>query len=652
MFYHFQPLLLLLACVLVSCSAAALLPKNSFMAERNLKRSLGPGFPVQIQIAISQNNVDQAIESLLKISDPTSPEYGQHWSAQKVATAFAPSKQSLKAVIDWLSSVGIPPARLSPSHARGHYLIRSTLGEAERVFNVTCSLNGGQTNKLKCTDYVIPKSVSHIVDYITISSLNMPRATSSINTKREPAPRTKSRKRVQNKIELSDKAVVNCSIYTVPSCLTELYNIPPSTNTTVNPSNTFGIYEIAWMSWLPADLDEFFGLFQPDLVGQRPVIDAIDGGYLQTNYNFTPFNLEADLDFQYALALTYPTLVLDIQVGDEFVSGDVNNMLAAFDRYYCGSLNSSIDPQYPDPQPGGYNKTDCGNVTPPKVLSISYTDPEASFPTAYLKRQCVEFLKLGLMGVTVIVSSGDYGTASGYSPGTCIDRSTGISNATTGEFSPQWPASCPWITSVGGTQRFTQSSGANSSIAETTDIRKKSQAATEETAFDVVLPGVHSTSGGGFSNVFPAPAYQQKAISTYFDRHHEGAHLASLQQRGFFNATRIGRGFPDVSALASTYLVYVESVLETVYGTSASAPVFASIIALVNNERLHAGKPPVGFINPVLYAHPEALNDITTGANLGCGADPAFRATEGWDAVTGLGSPDFERLKDVFMNIW
>jgi tripeptidyl-peptidase-1 len=256
------------------------------------------------------------------------------------------------------------------------------------------------------------------------------------------------------------------------------------------------------------------------------------------------------------------------------------------------------------------------------------------------------------MGVTVITSSGDYGTASGYSPGTCINKDTGVSNATTGEFSPQWPASCPWITSVGGTQRFSQSGDVNGSVSQTTTkTTKKSRTAVEETAFDVVLSDVHSTSGGGFSNVFPVPSYQQKAISTYFDHRHEGAHLASLQKNGFFNATRIGRGFPDISALASTYLVYIEGVLETVYGTSASAPVFASIIALINNERLNAGKPPVGFVNPVLYAHPEALNDIQTGANLGCGADPAFRATEGWDAVTGLGSPDFARLKDVFMNI-
>lgn len=666
----FQTLIFVFVYVLVFCNADTSRPRNRFSAGRNLNKLSGPASPVQIQIAMSQDNVDLAIASLLKISDPTSKEYGQHWSAQKVATAFAPSKQGLKTVTDWLSNEGILPARLSPSHARGHFLIRSTLGEAERIFNITCSHNSRQTNKVKCTDYTIPKSVSHLVDYITISSLSTSRPVRKINKdKRRAALGVNSRNRMQDKIELSDNASVNCSLYTVPSCLREFYNIPPNANITVNTSNTFGIYEIAWMTWLPEDLDMFFGLFQPDLVGRRPVVDPIDGGYLQTNYNSTPFNLEADLDFQYALALTSPMPVLDVQVGDEFVSGDVNNMLAAFDklvspaikeqekctnkifRYYCGSLNSSFDPQYPDPKPGGYNHTDCGNVTPPKVLSISYTDPEDSFPTAYLERQCIEFLKLGLMGVTVVVSSGDYGTASGYSPGTCINRKTGVSNATTGEFSPQWPASCPWITSVGGTQRSTQPANANDSIAGTIDKKRNSQMATKETVFSAILPGVHSTSGGGFSNVFPAPSYQQKAISTYFDQRHEGVHLASLEKNGFFNATRIGRGFPDVSTLASTYLVYIEGVLETVYGTSASAPVFAAIIALINNERLNAGKPTVGFVNPVLYTHPEALNDITTGANLGCGADPAFRAAEGWDAVTGLGSPDFARLKDVFMNI-
>lgn len=333
MICHFQTLLFFLVYILVFCIADTSLPRTGSLSGRNLNKLLGPASPVQIQIAVAQDNVDLAIDSLLKISDPTSREYGQHWSAQKVATAFAPSKESLKTVTDWLSDEGILPARLSPSHARGHFLIRSTLGEAERIFNVTCSYNSRQTNKLKCTDFTIPKFVSHLVDYITIGSLSTSRPARKIsNTKRKAALGTHSRNRMQAKIELSENASVNCSLYTVPSCLREFYNIPPSTNITVNKSNTFGIYEIAWMTWLPEDLDQFFGLFQPDLVGQRPVVDPIDGGYLQTAYNSTPFNLEADLDFQYALALTSPMPVLDVQVGDEFVSGDVNNMLAAFDK--------------------------------------------------------------------------------------------------------------------------------------------------------------------------------------------------------------------------------------------------------------------------------------------------------------------------------
>lgn len=330
---HFQTLLFFLVYIPVFCNADTSLPKNGFSAGRNLNKLLGPASPVQIQIAISQDNVDLAIDSLLKISDPTSREYGQHWSAQKVATAFAPSNESLKTVTDWLSNEGILPARLAPSHARGHFLILSTLGEAERIFNVTCSYNSRQTNNLKCTDYTIPQSVSHIVDYITIGSLSTSQPVRKISkTKRRPTLGTHSGNQMLDKIELSGDASVNCSLYTIPSCLREFYNIPTSTNITVNKSNTFGIYEIAWMTWLPEDLDKFFGLFQQDLVGQRPVVDAIDGGYLQTNYNFTPFNLEADLDFQYALALTSPMPVLDVQVGDEFVSGDVNNMLAAFDK--------------------------------------------------------------------------------------------------------------------------------------------------------------------------------------------------------------------------------------------------------------------------------------------------------------------------------
>lgn len=70
----------------------------------------------------------------------------------------------------------------------------------------------------------------------------------------------------------------------------------------------------------------------------------------------------------------------------------------------------------------------------------------------------------------------------------------------------------------------------------------------------------------------------------------------------------------------------------------------------INEERLSQGKGTVGFLNPVLYANPWALNDITNGTNLGCGTE-GFHATKGWDPATGLGSPNYERLRDLLVSL-
>lgn len=76
------------------------------------------------------------------------------------------------------------------------------------------------------------------------------------------------------------------------------------------------------------------------------------------------------------------------------------------------------------------------------------------------------------------------------------------------------------------------------------------------------------------------------------------------------------------------------------------------MITCINAFRLNAGKKPVGFINQTLYRHPEAFNDITVGSNFGCSATTeGFSAVEGWEPVSGLGSPNYSKLKEVFMNL-
>ncbi|KAI8635240.1 subtilisin-like protein [Xylariaceae sp. FL1651] len=582
--------------------------------------------PIRIEIGLkTQLAFETAAASLLKVSDPHSLEYGRHWTREQVSRTFAPRSEDSRAVMRWLHGHGVTRKRMTHAHSRGHVVIESTFRETERLLGTTCTVGGDPESGeelASCDNYTLPASVSSAVEYITVTSRHVVKR---LPFRKRESPTALPRDLLGNGALLD----VNCSEYTTPACLRTLYNMPFNSSGP-HPSNSFGIFEQAWVTWLPEDLDLFFQLFEPSLVGRRPVVERVDGGFTQTNYTLSPFNLEPDLDFEYAMALTHPQPVQNIQVGSRYQVGNLNNLLAALDRFYCGSLDPSVDPLFPDDDPtapDAYNHTtDCGSIaTLPNVLSISYSYPEASFPKAYLKRQCLEFLKLGLMGVTVVASSGDTGTASGMAPGTCINETDPDGQAHT-RFSPQWPSACPWVTSVGGTQR----DGEN------------------ETAwyFEVGDEGNHVlSSGGGFSRVFPIPPYQRNAVAAYTSS------TMQLQGAGYIPSTQ-GRGFPDVSALASNYLTVVDGQLVTVQGTSAAAPVFASMIVLVNNERLRAGKTsPVGFVNPALYANPGILRDVQTGANEGCGARPAFVAGEGWDAVTGLGSPDYERLKNLLISL-
>lgn len=134
-----------------------------------------------------------------------------------------------------------------------------------------------------------------------------------------------------------------------------------------------------------------------------------------------------------------------------------------------------------------------------------------------------------------------------------------------------------------------------------------------------------SFSSGGFSNIFARPSYQANAVASYLNT------LGSTNS-GKFN--RNGRAFPDVSAQGENVEIVVGGKTGLVAGTSCSSPIFASIIALLNDRLIAAGKAPLGFLNPFLYSTgASALNDITTGSNPGCNTN-GFPAKAGWDPVS------------------
>ncbi|KAJ7726104.1 family S53 protease [Mycena metata] len=239
------------------------------------------------------------------------------------------------------------------------------------------------------------------------------------------------------------------------------------------------------------------------------------------------------------------------------------------------------------------------DTNPPQVVSTSYGADESFYTPAISESVCNLFMQLGARGVSLLFSSGDGGVQTGSSTG------VGDNTATCKAFGPTFPSGCPWVTSVGATRNVV-----------------------EIAAF---------LSSGGFSNVFPAPSYQAADTAAYV------AQLGSTYQ-GMYNAS--GRGFPDVSALGLDFQIRDHRFgWQTDSGTSASTPVFASVISLINDRLIEAGKSPLGFLNPFLYsaAGRAALNDITDGSNPGCNTT-GFAAGAGWDPVTGLGSPNFPKL--------
>jgi hypothetical protein len=126
---------------------------------------------------------------------------------------------------------------------------------------------------------------------------------------------------------------------------------------------------------------------------------------------------------------------------------------------------------------------------------------------------------------------------------------------------------------------------------------------------------------------------------------------------------REGRGYPDISTYGSNFFVFLDGEISRESGTSASSPVFGAMVTLWNDMRLAYGMPPLGFIAPFLYHvyefSPEAFNDVVYGDNA-CGVggsietanccDYGFSAVPGWDAVTGLGSPNFQILANLVVN--
>lgn len=327
---------------------------------------------------------------------------------------------------------------------------------------------------------------------------------------------------------------------------------------------------------------------------------------------------------------------------ESLTDGGFNTFLDALDGSYCTKTDYGItgnspgvDAEYPDPAEGGYKgPLACGAFKPTRVISVSYGVSEFDAPVNYTRRQCNELLKLGLQGHTFVWASGDYGVASFPDD----DSASGCLGTDEKVYNPSFPT-CPYVTNVGATRLYDE---------QTVKDPESAMQALE------ISPGFASS--GGFANYFPVPEYQKSAVAYYFKNHDPGLpyYVANAEATnigangGIYN--RAGRGFPDVSANGAQLLFYIDEKRSHSFGTSLAAPIWGSVITLINEERTAIGKGPVGFLNPTLYSNSWVFNDIKNGSNPGCGSK-GFAAVENWDPVTGLGTPNFPNLLKLFLSL-
>ncbi|KAJ6568249.1 peptidase S8/S53 domain-containing protein [Mycena vulgaris] len=536
---------------------------------------------LDMRIALKQNKLDELISSLYEVSDPAHERYGQHLSKEEVDALVAPHPDSVEAVESWLQHHGINPADAHFRSTAGEWVtIRVSVAQAERMLNTKYGVYyhpASDSSVVRTMEYSLPVELHSHVDVITpttyFGTLHSMRATSFLQ------PQTTSLTGDEESFAavISPLAVpASCGTTVTPACLRAMYNttayVPKATAT-----NRLGVAGYLQEFANDADLQTFFRTFRTDAVGGTFTHVQLNGGL---NTQSSP-GVEANLDIQYTEAISFPTPNTYYSTGgsppflkDTFTPTNTNEP-------YLDWLNFILN-----------------QTTIPQTFTTSYGDDEQSVPEDYATTVCNLFAQLGARGSSIMFSSGDEGVGGGD----CLTND-GTSRKI---FQPAFPASCPFVTTVGGTTR---------------------------------IPEVAvSFSGGGFSRYFAQPSYQSASVAPF---------LTNLGTKfaGLFNAT--GRAYPDVSAAANGFQVVIGGRTSSVGGTSASSPTVAGVVALLNDFRISEGKAPLGFLNPLIYSTAKAgFNDITSGSNPGCG-QTGFTAIAGWDPVTGLGTPDFLRLQTL-----
>ncbi|KAB8260229.1 peptidase S8/S53 domain-containing protein [Aspergillus pseudonomiae] len=542
-----------------------------------------PSKPIELQLAVHPEKVSEFEQRVIEISTPGNQNYGCHMSRDEIRNFLYPSDVAPQKVLSWLEAAHVPAASIN--NQAGWLSFTVSISQAEQLLRTRFYIFEHKKSKatiVRTLKYSVPKEIRYFVQMIqptTRFGQLMPQAEPPLL---QALP-----------VTLKDP-VAGCSSIVTPSCLRDLYGIPDS-KPKPDRHNRLGVSGFLGQYARYSDFHQFLRLYAPNITDTNYTVALINGGLnLQDSVEDSS---EASLDIQYAAALAdNPFTTFYSTAGRGPVIRELGH-------------DDAGDPHEPYLEQLRY-LLDLPDDELPSVLTTSYGELEQSVPEIYARTTCNMFAQLGARGVSVIFSSGDSGVGE-----SCITND-GTKRT---RFQPLYPASCPFVTSVGGTY----GRGPERAIGYST---------------------------GGFSEYFPRPSYQDGSVHQY---------LSQLESRWETLYNPNGRAIPDVAAQADHFIIMDHGQLLKTGGTSAAAPVFAGIVSRLNAVRLENNKPRLGFLNPWLYSlNQTGFTDIVDGGSVGCFGDvgrevpdASWNATAGWDPVTGLGTPYYETLLEQAMSV-
>jgi len=518
---------------------------------------------MDIMVGMKRSNMDRLQAIFEESSTPGGPRYLQHLSWKEMGDLIRPGNKAMGAVIGMLSANGGTNIKVAP---HGDY-IKATLpmtnletltGSSFQSY-VNPSVPGSKIYRL-ANGVSLPSDVAEYVETFT-GAHGFP-----LEYKAQ-------------KMNATDNTCLAAGTCVTPTLVWQTYGMDAKTFANHSDSNIQAIGQFEGESVSAGDLSAFCQRLDP-------AADCSIKKYIGENPQSEP-GLESMLDVEYMVGL----------------NNYVDTWVYSYPKLnFCADLLA-------------WSNDVTSEAKHPSVVSLSYGSQKMGFcDSKTVQRLSSDVQKMGAMGITVTIASGDDG--SGWKTRQGKNRGK--------KLSPAFPASIPYALAVGST--YFESGHSGEEQATTT-----------------------FGSGGGFSYDFDQPSYQAEAVKDY---------LAQNPLIGNKKFQKTGRGSPDVSLLGENFEVTCctgsGSSMEIVGGTSASTPSWGAIIALLNDECLLAsgGKKTLGFVNPLFYQNPDAFNDITQGSNaIGENKASGWKATKGWDAATGLGTPNFPKLQALVKKV-